>query len=75
MIQEGPDKISCLVMETMQGGGGVIETPKGYLKGIRELCTKYGILMVCDEVMVGFGRDVYKRQTGYRAVSLFNTIL
>ena len=56
MIQENPDKISCLVTETMQGGGGVIEMPKGYLKGIRDLCDKYGILMVCDEVMVGFGR-------------------
>jgi taurine--2-oxoglutarate transaminase len=56
MIQEGPDKISCLVMETIQGGGGVVIPPKGYLKGVRELCTKYGILLVLDEVMVGFGR-------------------
>jgi taurine--2-oxoglutarate transaminase len=56
MIQEGPDKISCLFTESMQGGGGVIPMPKGYMKGLRDLCTKYGILMVCDEVMVGFGR-------------------
>ena len=56
MIQENPEKISCLITESMQGGGGVIEMPKGYMKGIRDLCTKYGILMICDEVMVGFGR-------------------
>jgi Adenosylmethionine-8-amino-7-oxononanoate aminotransferase len=40
----------------MQGGGGVIPMPKGYMKGLRDLCTKYGIIMICDEVMVGFGR-------------------
>lgn len=56
IIQEGPDKISCIITETVQGGGGAIEPPKGYLKGIRELCDKYGMLMICDEVMVGWGR-------------------
>lgn len=56
IVQEGPDKISAIITESMQGGGGAIETPKGYLKGIRKLCDKYGILMICDEVMVGWGR-------------------
>lgn len=56
IVQEGPDKISAIITESMQGGGGAVETPKGYLKGIRQICDKYGILMICDEVMVGWGR-------------------
>lgn len=38
------------------GAGGVLVPPDGYIEGIRALCDKYGILMICDEVMVGFGR-------------------
>ena len=40
----------------MTGTNGVLIPPDGYLQGVRELCTKHGILMVCDEVMAGFGR-------------------
>ena len=40
----------------MTGTNGVLVPPDGYLEGVRELCTKYGILMICDEVMSGFGR-------------------
>ena len=40
----------------MTGTNGVLIPPDGYLQGVRELCTKYGILMICDEVMSGFGR-------------------
>jgi taurine--2-oxoglutarate transaminase len=43
-------------METVTGTNGILIPPEGYLKGIRDLCTKYGIVMICDEVMAGFGR-------------------
>ena len=56
IIQENPNKIAAIVTETMLGAGGAIQMPKGYLQGMRELCDKYGILLICDEVMVGFGR-------------------
>jgi len=53
---EGPQTIAALFMETVVGTNGVLIPPEGFLQGIRELCTKYGILMVADEVMSGFGR-------------------
>jgi len=43
-------------METVTGTNGIIVPPDGYLKGLRELCTKHGILLILDEVMSGFGR-------------------
>ena len=53
---EGPNTIAALFMETVVGTNGVLIPPEGFLQSIRELCTKYGILMVADEVMSGFGR-------------------
>lgn len=53
---EGENNIAAIVMETVTGSNGVILPPKGYLPGIRRLCDKYEILMICDEVMAGFGR-------------------
>ncbi len=53
---EGPDSIAAIVMETITGSNGVIIPPKGYLPGVRKLCDEYGIMMICDEVMAGFGR-------------------
>jgi taurine--2-oxoglutarate transaminase len=53
---EGPTTISALVLESVIGGSGVIPPPPGYLEGVRELCTKHGIVYIADEVMVGFGR-------------------
>ena len=53
---EGPDSVAAIVMETITGSNGVIIPPDGYMKGVRELCTKYGIMMICDEVMTGFCR-------------------
>lgn len=53
---EGADSIAALFIESVTGSNGAYLYPKGYLKGVRELCTKYGILMVCDEVMAGFLR-------------------
>lgn len=53
---EGPATIAAIVLETVTGTNGVLVPPPGYLPGVRALCDKYGIVMICDEVMVGFGR-------------------
>ena len=53
---EGPATIAAIVLETVTGTNGVFVPPPGYLPGVRAICDKYGILMICDEVMVGFGR-------------------
>ena len=53
---EGPQTIAAFILETVTGTNGVLVPPDGYLQGVRDLCTKYGILMICDEVMSGFGR-------------------
>lgn len=53
---EGPQTIAAVMMETVTGTNGVIAPPAGYLQGVRELCNRYGILMILDEVMSGFGR-------------------
>ena len=55
--QEGPDTIAALFIESVTGSNGVYLYPKGYLKGLREITKKYGILLVCDEVMSGFLRS------------------
>ena len=53
---EGPSTIAAMFIEAVTGTNGILPPPKGYLKGLRELLTKYEILLVCDEVMSGFGR-------------------
>ena len=53
---EGPQTIAAFFIEPVTGTNGILVPPDGYLQGIREICTKYGILMVADEVMSGFGR-------------------
>lgn len=53
---EGASTIAAVVLESVTGTNGVLVPPPGYLEGVREICSKYGILMICDEVMVGFGR-------------------
>jgi taurine--2-oxoglutarate transaminase len=53
---EGPHTIAAIILETVTGTNGVLVPPDGYLQGVRELCTRHGILMICDEVMCGFGR-------------------
>ncbi len=53
---EGPQTIAAMFIETVTGTNGLIVPPDGYLQGLRQLCDKYGILLVCDEVMAGFGR-------------------
>ncbi len=48
--------VSAILIETVQGEGGVIPAPAGYLRGIRDLCDERGMLMMVDEVQTGFGR-------------------
>jgi taurine--2-oxoglutarate transaminase len=54
---ENPETVAAVVMETIVGTNGVIVPPDGYLQSIREVCDRYGILLVFDEVMAGFGRS------------------
>ncbi len=56
IMYEGADHIAAMFIESVTGTNGVLPPPKGYLKALRELLTKHGILLVCDEVMAGFGR-------------------
>jgi beta-alanine--pyruvate transaminase len=51
-----PSSIAALIVEPMQGSAGVVLPPAGYLKRLREICDKYGILLIFDEVITGFGR-------------------
>jgi taurine--2-oxoglutarate transaminase len=53
---EGPETIAAILIETVTGTNGVIVPPDGYLQGVRTLCDRYGILLIADEVMSGFGR-------------------
>ncbi len=53
---EGPATIAAVVLETIPGTAGIMPPPPGYLAGLRELCDRYGIVYVADEVMCGFGR-------------------
>lgn len=56
ILYEGPDQIAAIIMETITGSNGIIIPPKGYLPGVRKLCDEFGIVMICDEVMAGWGR-------------------
>lgn len=53
---EGADSIAAIFLEAVTGTNGILIPPDGYLQGIRALCDRYGILMIVDEVMSGFGR-------------------
>ena len=56
ILYEGPESIAGIIMESVTGTNGIIIPPQGYMQGVRALCDKYGILMIADEVMSGFGR-------------------
>src|SRR5438128_5521015 len=53
---EGPKTIAAFILEPITGTNGILIPPDGYLQGVRALCDRFGILMICDEVMTGFGR-------------------
>jgi taurine--2-oxoglutarate transaminase len=56
MQLEGPHTIAAFILESVTGTNGVLVPPDGYMQGVRQLCDSHGILMICDEVMAGFGR-------------------
>lgn len=56
IIREGPDTVGGIIAEPVQGAGGVIVPPADYFPHVREICDKYGVLLIADEVITGFGR-------------------
>jgi len=56
ILYEGPDKIAAIIMEGVVGSNGLIVPPDDYWPRVREICDKYGILLISDEVMSGWGR-------------------
>jgi taurine--2-oxoglutarate transaminase len=56
VMVEGPQTIAAIILETVVGTNGILVPPPGYLQGVRDLCDEFGIVMIADEVMAGFGR-------------------
>lgn len=56
ILEEGPDTVAAFIAEPVQGAGGVIPPPPDYFPRIREICDRYDILFIADEVITGFGR-------------------
>ncbi|HET7145490.1 MAG TPA: aminotransferase class III-fold pyridoxal phosphate-dependent enzyme [Anaerolineales bacterium] len=56
ILYEGPESIAGIILESVTGTNGIIIPPDGYIQGVRALCDKYGIVLIADEVMSGFGR-------------------
>lgn len=53
---EGPQTVAAIILETVVGTNGILVPPPGYLEGVRAICDEFGIMMMADEVMAGFGR-------------------
>ncbi|HET7026670.1 MAG TPA: aminotransferase class III-fold pyridoxal phosphate-dependent enzyme [Candidatus Limnocylindrales bacterium] len=53
---EGPKTVAAIIVEPVVGTNGILIPPDGYMQGLRELCDRYGIVLIADEVMAGFGR-------------------
>ena len=56
LMFEGAHNVAAIILEPVVGTNGILVPPDGYLAGVRELCNRYGIMMISDEVMAGFGR-------------------
>lgn len=56
ILELGPENVACFIAEPIMGAGGVVVPPPGYHKRIKEICARYGVLYVADEVVTGFGR-------------------
>ncbi|MHA1629471.1 MAG: ornithine--oxo-acid transaminase [Candidatus Heimdallarchaeota archaeon] len=56
VLELGPEKVVAFLVEPIQGEAGVIVPKEGYLKKVREICSKYNILMIADEIQTGLGR-------------------
>ncbi len=56
LVEQAPEATAAVIVEPLQGEGGVVEPPEGHLAAIRDLCTRHGVLMMVDEVQTGLGR-------------------
>ncbi|MDO8731428.1 MAG: aspartate aminotransferase family protein [Actinomycetota bacterium] len=56
ILFEGPASIAAILLESVVGTAGILVPPEGYLSGVRALCGRFGIVLIADEVMCGFGR-------------------
>ena len=56
LVEQAPAETAAVILEPLQGEGGVVEPPEGYLAEVRALCTAHGVLMIVDEVQTGIGR-------------------
>ena len=56
IMVEGPGSVAAIMLETIVGTNGVLVPPAGYLAGVRAICDEFGIVLIADEVMAGFGR-------------------
>ena len=56
IVEAGPETVAMVIAEPVQNAGGCLTPPEGYWPGLRELCDRYGIALVADEVITGFGR-------------------
>ncbi len=55
-LEQHQDQVAAFLVEPIQGEGGIVQPPAGYLKAVRELCTRFGVKLVLDEIQTGFGR-------------------
>lgn len=56
ILYQGPETVAAFIAEPVQGAGGVIVPPENYWPAVREICDRYGVLLIADEVVTGFGR-------------------
>lgn len=56
ILMEGPDSVACVILEPVQNSGGALVPPAGYWQRVREICDRYGVLLISDEVICAFGR-------------------
>lgn len=56
VLEAGPDTVAAVIVEPVQGAGGLIVPPPDYLRRVREICDRHGLLLIADEVITGFGR-------------------
>lgn len=56
IVMEGADRVAAIIIEPVAGASGILVPPNGYLAGVRALCDEFGVVMIADEVMTGFGR-------------------
>ena len=59
IVREGPESVAAVFLEPVQNSGGCFPPPPGYFQRVREICDKYGVLLVSDEVICAFGRLGY----------------